>query len=136
MKSTQNGWFQRDIINRNITLTEKGLNTMLNQFVKWWKSHKNEWGQRESINRIKILTKQGSDKIHDVIQTKYQKYPSNTILNMLLFWHKEINRLMGVYTIWHLMTLTVLPIHIRTMTLADISHGKRSKIPIIEQSEE
>ena len=40
----------------------------------------NDWGQRDTINKTKILTKQGSDKIHDVIPTKYQKYPSNKIL--------------------------------------------------------
>ena len=48
----------------------------------------NDCGQRGIINRIKILTKRGSDKIHDVIPTKYKKYPSNTILNMLMFWLK------------------------------------------------
>ena len=40
----------------------------------------NYWGQRDIINKAKILTKQVSDTIHDVIPTKYQKYPSNTIL--------------------------------------------------------
>ena len=40
----------------------------------------NDWGQRDIANKTKILTKRGSDKIHDVILTKYQKYPSNTIL--------------------------------------------------------
>ena len=40
----------------------------------------NDWGQRDIINKTKILTKKGSDKIHDVIPTKYQKYPLNTIL--------------------------------------------------------
>ena len=45
----------------------------------------NDWGRRDIINIIKILTKRGSDKIHDAISTKYQKYPSNTIINMLMF---------------------------------------------------
>ena len=40
----------------------------------------NYWGQRHIITKTKIWTKQGSDKIHDVIPTKYQKYPSNKIL--------------------------------------------------------
>ena len=37
----------------------------------------NDWGQREIINKTKILTKWGSDKINDVIPTKYKKYTSN-----------------------------------------------------------
>ena len=36
----------------------------------------NDWGQRDIINKIKILTKLGTDTIHAVISTKYQKYPS------------------------------------------------------------
>ena len=40
----------------------------------------NEWGKRDTINKTKVLIKQGPDKIHDIIQTKYKKYPSNTIL--------------------------------------------------------
>ena len=39
-----------------------------------------KWVQFEIMNKTKILTKRGSDEIHDVIPTKYQKYPSNTIL--------------------------------------------------------
>ena len=37
-------------------------------------------GQRDITNIIKILTKRGSDIMHDIILTKYQKYPSTTIL--------------------------------------------------------
>ena len=48
----------------------------------------NDSVQRDIINNIITLTKRGSDKIHDLIMTKYQKYPSNTILNMLLLWLK------------------------------------------------
>ena len=40
----------------------------------------NEWGQCDIINKIKILTKSGTDTIHAVILTKYQKYPYNKIL--------------------------------------------------------
>ena len=29
-----------------------------------------------------MLTKRGSDTIHDIIPTKYQKYPSTTILKL------------------------------------------------------
>ena len=43
-------------------------------------STQNDWGQCDIINKTKILAKRGSDKIHDIIQTKYQKNPSNTIL--------------------------------------------------------
>ena len=68
---------------------------------------KNDWGQRDIINRIKTSTKQGSDEIHDVIPTKYQKYPSNTILKMLMFWLNEINCLIGVYAIWCHITRTL-----------------------------
>ena len=45
----------------------------------------NDWGKRAIIKKTKILTKQGSDKIHDFILTKYQKYPSNTILKHNIF---------------------------------------------------
>ena len=40
----------------------------------------NDLGQREIINNITILTKLGIATIHAVIPTKYQKYPSATIL--------------------------------------------------------
>ena len=40
----------------------------------------NDWGQNNIINKIIILNKLGSDMIHDVIPTKYQKYFSTTIL--------------------------------------------------------
>ena len=36
--------------------------------------------KHEIIKKPKILTKRGSDNIHDVILTKYQKYTSDTIL--------------------------------------------------------
>ena len=40
----------------------------------------NDWGQHDITNKTIILIKQGSDMIHDVIPTKYQKYFSTTIL--------------------------------------------------------
>ena len=40
----------------------------------------NDWGQHDRINKIIILNKRGSDMIHDVIPTKYQKYFSTAIL--------------------------------------------------------
>ena len=42
--------------------------------------NQNYWGRRGVINKTKIFSKQGSDMIHDVIPTKYQKHPSKTIL--------------------------------------------------------
>ena len=40
----------------------------------------NDWGQHYIINKIIILNKRGSDMIHDVIPTKYQKYFSTTLI--------------------------------------------------------
>ena len=40
----------------------------------------NDWVQRDIINKTKILIKWVSDKIHDIIPSKYQKYTSNIIL--------------------------------------------------------
>ena len=40
----------------------------------------NDWGQSDIINKIKVSAKRGSDKIHAIIMTKYQKCPSSTIL--------------------------------------------------------
>ena len=37
---------------------------------------KSDSGQRGIINKIEIWIKQGTDTIHDVILTKYHKYPS------------------------------------------------------------
>ena len=45
----------------------------------------NDWGQHYIINKIIILNKRGSDMIHDVITTKYQKYLSATILDYANF---------------------------------------------------
>ena len=46
----------------------------------------NDLGQHDIINKIIILNKLGSDMIHDVIPTKYQKYFSTTILEHANFW--------------------------------------------------
>ena len=68
----------------------------------------NDWGQRKIINKITIWTKQGTYTIHAVILTKYQKYPSTTILKHANVLAKLNYSLGGVYTLWHHMTLTVL----------------------------
>ena len=40
----------------------------------------NEWSQHDIINIIIILTKKGTNTIHAIMPTKYQKDPSTTIL--------------------------------------------------------
>ena len=52
----------------------------------------NDCGKHEIINKIIILNKRGSDMIHDVIPTKYQKYFSTTILEHANFLAK-VNKL-------------------------------------------
>ena len=58
-----------------INTYKTGLNQLVNDGFT-----QNYWGQRGIINKTKILTKWGSDMIHDVIPTKYQKYTPNIIL--------------------------------------------------------
>ena len=48
----------------------------------------NNWGQIEIINKVTMLTKRGSDTIHAVIPTKYQKKYQPKYLNMQIFWLK------------------------------------------------
>ena len=89
----------------------------------------NDWGQHDITNKITILIKRGTDTIHAIIPTKYSKYPSTTILkyeNVLA----KVNK--SPYGILHNMTphdAYIIPIHVRKMTLVDISHKKRGKIP-------
>ena len=67
----------------------------------------NDWGQCDIINKTKILTKRGSDKVHDIIPTKYQKYPSDTILKHANVLSKS-NKLPYVFnSICRQITLTV-----------------------------
>ena len=74
------------------------------------------------MNIIIKSTQLGSDTIHDVIPTKCQRYPSNTILentNVL----DKVNKL----PYWRLLNMTShdaysIKIHVRTMTLFYISH--------------
>ena len=83
-------------------------------------STQNYWGQCDILNTIIILTKRGTDKIYAVIPTKYQKYPSTTIL-------KHANILAKViklpYRNLHNMTphgAYSITVHARTTTLVDI----------------
>ena len=82
----------------------------------------NYWGQRDIINTIKTFTKQGSDMINDVISKKYQKYPFNAILK-----HANILAKVNKSPYGHLHNMTPhdvysITIHVRKMTLADMSH--------------
>ena len=109
-------------------------------YINWVRSTRkmmgftqNDWDQRDIINKIKILTKWGTNMIHDVIPTKYQKYPSITIL-------KHVNVLTKVNkSPWgRLHDITPhdaysIPIHVHTVTLAYSSHEKRSKIPLLNE---
>ena len=85
----------------------------------------NEGGQRDTINNIIILTKKGAYTIYTIIMTKYQKYPSTTIL-------KHVNVLAKVNKLPYFRLLNMTPryaysitIHVRTMTLVDISPTKK-----------
>ena len=69
----------------SITLNKRVSKYDMKTILKMLEFMQNYWGQHDIINKIKILSKQGLDKIHDVISTKYQKYPFNPIPNMLMF---------------------------------------------------
>ena len=86
-----------------------------------------DWGQRGIINTVIILTKRGTDTINSVILTKYQKYPSTTILRHEDVWDK-VNKL----PYGHLQNITphaawIITIQVSKMTLAEISHKKGVK---------
>ena len=85
----------------------------------------NYWVQRDIINNIIILTKWGADTIYTVIPKKYQDYPSIKIL-------KHVNVLAKVNKPPYGILLNMIPndsysipIHIRKMTVADISHKQK-----------
>ena len=85
----------------------------------------NDWVQRDITNKTRTLTKRGSDTIHAVIPKKYQKYPSNPILkhaNVL----DEVNKSpWGFLLNMPSHDAYSIPIHVHTMTLADISHEQK-----------
>ena len=62
----------------------------------------NDWSQPNITSKIIILTKRGTDTIHDVIQTKYHKYPSTTIL-------KHVNVLAKVNKSHYMRLLNMTP---------------------------
>ena len=79
--------------------------------------NQDDWDHCYIIIKIIILTKQGSDTIHTVIPTKYQKHPSTTIL-------KDTNVLAKVYKLpsGDLPNITPhdaysIPIHVRTVNV-------------------
>ena len=85
----------------------------------------NDWGQCDIINRIIILTKRGTDTRHSVIPTKYQKYPSTTIL-------KHMNYLDKLNKSPYVCLLTMAPhdaysitTNVCTMTISEISHKQK-----------
>ena len=90
----------------------------------------NDWFQRDIINKLIILTKRGTDTINFVIPKKYHKYTSITVLkhaNVLA----EVNK--SSYARLHNMMphdAYIIKILVRIVTLGEISHEKRSKIPL------
>ena len=72
-----------------------------------------------------MLTKRGAYKIHDVIQKKYQKYPSNTIIK-----HDDVLDQLRKSPYGSLLNTPSddaysIPIYVLTMTLVDISHEQK-----------
>ena len=68
--------------------------------------------------------------IHAIITTKYQKYPSITILKYVNVLAKVNNSPQG-----SLLNMTPhdnysITIHVRTMTISEISHEQKNKIPL------
>ena len=93
----------------------------------------NNLGQRDITNIIIKLTKGGSDRIHNVILTKYQKYTFYTILK-----NANILDKVNKYPYGRLLNVTPcyiysIPIHVLKTTLADISKKQKEKIPIFRQ---
>ena len=85
----------------------------------------NDWVQRDIIHNIIILTKIVTYTIHAVILTKYQKYLSTTILKHVNVLDK-VNKLS--YGRLHHMKphdSYSISIHVRTVTLAEISHKQK-----------
>ena len=85
----------------------------------------NELDKHDILNKIIILNKLVSDMIHDIIPTKYQTYFSTTILEHANFLAK-VNKSPQE----HLHNMTSrdaysITIHVRTVTLADISHEQK-----------
>ena len=85
----------------------------------------NNWGKHEILNNVIILTKQGADTIYTVILTKYQKSPSTAILqhaNVLAKVNKSPDVWLLNMTPHDTYSVTII---VRTIILADISHGQK-----------
>ena len=85
----------------------------------------NDWGQREITNKIVILTKRSADTIHDFILTKYQKYPSTTILkhaNVLEKVNKPPYGSLSNITPHNAYSITI---YVYIVMLADSSHEQK-----------
>ena len=86
---------------------------------------KNDWVQRDIIYKIIRLPKQGIDTTHAVILTKYYKYPFTTIIK-----HAKVLPKANKWPCGKLQNILShdvysIPIHIHTVTLADISNEKK-----------
>ena len=85
----------------------------------------NDWVQRDIINKIKISAKRGSDTIHAIIMTKYQKCPSTTILK-----HENVLSKLNELNCGRSQNMTLhdaysIPIHVSTMNPSDIIHKQK-----------
>ena len=85
-------------------------------------------GQCDIINQIKIFPKRVTYMINAVIPTKYQKYPSTTILE-----HANDLAKVNKYTYRRLHSMAPhgnysIKIHVRTLNLAGISQEQNIKI--------
>ena len=92
----------------------------------------NEWSKCDIINKIIILIKRVVDTIYATILTKYEKYPSTTILkyaNVLA----KVNKLpYGCLLNTTRHDAKTITMHICTMNLTDISHKQRRENEIIQ----
>ena len=85
----------------------------------------NYWGQFNIINKIKILTKQVTDTIHASIPTKYQKYPTTTIIKHSNVFAKSNELPYGRLPNKIPHDAYSITIHVRILNPADISHKQQ-----------
>ena len=87
--------------------------------------NKNDRCQRDIINKIKVITKICTYTIHDLIPLKYQKYPYTTIMKHVNVLDKVNKSPQG--NLHNMMTHDAynIIIHVRTVTLEDISHEQK-----------
>ena len=88
-------------------------------------SRKNYWGQHDIINKTKVLNKRGSYTIHDVITTKYHKYPFYAKLKHDNILDKVDKLPWGGLLKMMSHEAYSIQIHVCTMTLANINHKQK-----------